>query len=81
MREHCIPVNVGIIPILHNLGDKLFNRAATDLDLSLKKVRSQKDRLNLHQKCVRAKIYIQKASERGDIVANQEHLDILSVNP
>ncbi len=38
--------------ILHNLGDKLFNRAATDLDLSLKKVISQKDKLIFHQKCV-----------------------------
>jgi len=37
-------------------GDKLFSRAAEDLDLSLKKARSQKDKLILHQKCGRREL-------------------------
>ncbi len=44
------------IAILHNLGDKLFSRTAAALDLSLKNVRSQQDKLILHQKCVSAMI-------------------------
>jgi hypothetical protein len=47
-------VDFGIQTILHNLGDKFFNRVAEDLDLSLKKVRNQQDKLILHQKCVRS---------------------------
>jgi hypothetical protein len=36
-----LDVNLGIIPLLHNLGDKLFTGAAEALDLSLKNVKSQ----------------------------------------
>jgi hypothetical protein len=42
---------LGIWP---TLGDKLFSRAAEILDSSLKNVRSQTDKLILHQECARS---------------------------
>ena|SRR2546421_2512115 len=51
-----IPKKINSFTILHTFGDKLFSRAAEDLDLSLKKARSQKDKLILHQKCGRREL-------------------------
>jgi hypothetical protein len=49
-----VDVNIGIAWFLHHLGDTLFKRAAGTLNLRVKNVSKRKDKLILHQMCVRA---------------------------